>query len=404
MPKLQIVFFDAGGGHRSAALALADVIRTEAWPWRVELVNLDALLEPIDVVYKATGVRAYEFYNWSLRLGWTSLPGRLLPVTHRAIRILHHRQVELLRAFWRQTQPDLVVSVAPHFGRAIFQGLQEACPAAKLVTILTDLADCPPHFWLERQNQHFICGSARASEQARQIGAPPNQIWRVSGMIVHPRFYEPPSFSRSVERRNLGLLPARPTAVVLFGGYGSADMITIVRRLAAAKSKTQLILLCGRNARLARKLSEMRTPFPKFVAGFTTDVASYMRLSDVFIGKPGPGSVSEALATGLPVIVERSSKTMLQERYNVDWLEEQDVGIGIESFKQIAAGLNHVLRPEVHARLRRNIERIRNRAVFEIPPILDQILAARSCDAGIGQGFGAPAATAGPEQSGSAAY
>lgn len=374
MRKLQIVFFDAGGGHRSAAQSLAEVIRMERRPWQVELVNLDDLLEPIDFVYKATGVRAFEFYNWTLRAGWTSLPGRLLPVTRGVIRVLHQRQVALLRAFWLRTQPDLVVSVVPHFGRAIFEGLRESCPGARLVTILTDLADCPPHFWLERQNQHFICGSGRAIDQARAIGAPAHQIWRVSGMIVHPSFYQPAGEGRRSERRKLGLLPDRPTAVVLFGGYGSSDMLTIVQKLAGAPDAPQLILLCGRNARLARKLEEMRTPFPKVVAGFTPAVAQYMRLADVFIGKPGPGSVSEALASGLPVIVERSSRTMVQERYNVDWLEEHGVGIGILSFRRVAAALRNVLEPEVYQRLRRNIERLPNRAVFEIPAILEQIL------------------------------
>jgi Glycosyltransferase family 28 C-terminal domain/Monogalactosyldiacylglycerol (MGDG) synthase len=373
MQKLQIVFFDAGGGHRSAAQALAEVIRTESRPWDVELVNLDHVLEPIDFVYKATGVHAFEFYNWTLRMGWTSLQGRLLPATHRVIRVLHRRQVDLLRAFWSRTQPDLVVSVVPHFGRAIFEGLHESCQGARLVTILTDLADCPPHFWLERQDQHFICGSARAIEQARLVGAPDSQIWRVSGMIVHPKFYEPVFAERPAERIKLGLLPELPTAVVLFGGYGSSEMVTIVQQLAAARSKVQLILLCGRNARLARRLHEIRTPFRKVVTTFTTDVAWHMRLSDVFIGKPGPGSVSEALASGLPVIVERGANTMLQERYNIDWLEEQNAGIGLNSFKNVAGGLEYVLRPDVYARLRQNIEGLRNRAVFEIPNILDQI-------------------------------
>ena len=43
---------------------------------------------------------------------------------------------------------------------------------------------------------------------------------------------------------------------------------------------------------------------PMFVEGFTKEVPYYMRLSDFFIGKPGPGSISEALAMKLPVLVE----------------------------------------------------------------------------------------------------
>jgi 1,2-diacylglycerol 3-beta-galactosyltransferase len=374
MRKLQIVYFDAGGGHRGSALALAEVIRRQQRPWDLELVNLDELLEPVDIVHRATGIRASEFYNWSLRLGWTSLPGRLLPVTHRIIRALHQQQVAILRRFWRRTKPDMVVSVVPHFGRAIFDALAESCPHAKLTTVLTDLADYPPHFWLERQNQHFICGSAKAVEQARHIGAPGSQIWRVSGMVVHPRFYEPRNLQRREDRLRQGLAPDRPTALVLFGGYGSSEMAGILRRLSSAGSEAQVILLCGRNPQLVGRLSRMKTPYPKLVAGFTQDVHHYMQMSDVFIGKPGPGSVSEALAAGLPVIVERSSGTMVQERYNVDWVEEQGVGIGIPSFRQVPAALGYMLRPEVSARFRRNLERLQNRAVFEIPDILEQIL------------------------------
>lgn len=374
MTKLQIVYFDAGGGHRSAAQALDEVLRRQHRPWDVQLVNLDTLFEPIDFVYKATGVRAFEFYNWSLRMGWTSLPSRLLPASRRVIRLLHERQVELLGDYWTTTRPDLVVSMVPHFGRAIFEGLRVSCPKAQLVTILTDLVDTPPHFWLERQNQHFICGSAKAIEQARQIGAPGSRIWRVSGMIVHPKFYEPATIARRTGRRRLGLSPGLPTVLVLFGGFGSADMVTIVEQLRNSKLPVQSILLCGRNDRLCRRLSKMKTQFPRIALGFTTDVASYMRLSDVFIGKPGPGSVSEALAIGLPVIVERSSKTMVQERYNVDWIEEQNVGIAIRSYTELPRALAHMLRPEVHASFRANIQSLRNRAVFEIPPILEQIL------------------------------
>ena len=45
-----------------------------------------------------------------------------------------------------------------------------------------------------------------------------------------------------------------------------------------------------------------------------------MWLSDFFIGKPGPGSISEAIQMKLPVIIERNSWTLPQERYNADWV------------------------------------------------------------------------------------
>ena len=69
--------------------------------------------------------------------------------------------------------------------------LSQGFPDRPFVTILTDLADYPPHFWIERQEQYLICGTERAVEQARAMGHPEERIFRASGMILHPRFYEP---------------------------------------------------------------------------------------------------------------------------------------------------------------------------------------------------------------------
>ncbi len=61
-----------------------------------------------------------------------------------------------------------------------------------------------------------------------------------------------------------------------------------------------------------------------------------MQLADFFIGKPGPGSLSEALAMHLPVIVERNAWTLPQERYNADWVLENEVGLVLPEFSTIS--------------------------------------------------------------------
>ena len=73
MRDLTIVFHDAGGGHRNAAGALKTVLESQEYPWRVRLLNLQDLLDPIDVVQRATGRRLQDGYNLLLRKGWTRL-------------------------------------------------------------------------------------------------------------------------------------------------------------------------------------------------------------------------------------------------------------------------------------------------------------------------------------------
>jgi len=247
-------------------------------------------------------------------------------------------------------------------------------PVTPFVTVITDFADYPPHFWIERQEQFVICGSPRAVAQARSTGLRDDQIFETSGMILHPKFYQAITVDRAAERRRLGLEPELPTGLVMFGGQGSSVMVKIARKLEASKLNLQLILICGHNERLAAMLRGIRGKVRKYVEGFTTEVPYYMYLADFFIGKPGPGSISEALAMKLPVIVERNARTLPQERYNADWVLEKQVGLVMRDFGRITPSVEDLLDPSSFARYRANAAAVNNRAVFEIPGILNEIL------------------------------
>jgi 1,2-diacylglycerol 3-beta-galactosyltransferase len=374
--KLDFMFFDAGGGHRSAANALREVIEREGRPWEIRLVNLQEMLEPLDVFRKITGLRLEDVYNLMLKKGWTLGSPQLTRGMHLMIRLYHRRQVRLIERHWKRSRPDLVVSLIPNFNRAIFESLRNALPATHMVTVLTDLADFPPHFWLEPQDQYVVCGTARAVEQARMIGIRPEKIFRTSGMILNPRFYESSMVDRAAERQRMGLAPDRATALVLFGGQGAGVIEKIARKLDASGLDLQLILVCGHNEKLAARLRAAKWRIPVHIQGFTTEVPRLMQQADFVIGKPGPGSISEALAMKLPVIVVSNAWTLPQERYNPEWIRENGVGEVVRNFRNIDAVVGEFLAPERFERYRANAARIENRAVFEIPEILAGLLGA----------------------------
>ena len=375
MPKIVLIYVESGGGHRAAAHALCRAIRAQQLPWQVETASIQDLLDSIDFIRKLTSVRFQDVYNILLRRGWTAGFAQLIPLAHLAIRLTHRRQVKVLERYWRASRPNLVVSLIPHYNRALKESLEHACPGTPFVTLLTDIADYPPHFWIENQDQYVICGSERAAAQAGEIGIPPDHILRTSGMILDPRFYEPIRIDRSAERIRSGLDPDLPTGLVLFGGEGSAEMLRVVKALNRTGSRLQLILLCGRNAHVADRLRGLEKRIPMLVEGFTRAVPFYMELSDFFIGKPGPGSISEAVAKRLPVIVQRNAWTMAHEAYNTVWLEEQGYGLVVRDFaRDIASAVDTLLEPATYARFRAATSRAANYAVFEIPQMLERIL------------------------------
>ena len=137
-------------------------------PFEIELVNLQRnYSDEMDVFRKLTGVRMQDLYNLMLKKGWTLGSAQLMAGMHGVIRLFHGKQVEMLKGYWGAHPTDMVVSIVPNFNRALLpKACSRRCPGAPLVTVLTDIADYPPHFWIEKQDQYFICGSDKAVSQA----------------------------------------------------------------------------------------------------------------------------------------------------------------------------------------------------------------------------------------------
>jgi len=371
---VDLVYFNAGGGHRAAAVALQAALAVQSPEWRVRLVHLFEVLDPQGQFVRFTGMPPEAYYNKRLARGWTFGLAQELKVLQGMIRVGHGWLVRSLEQHWRAAAPDLVVSLVPNFNRALYESLAAARPGVPFVTVLTDLADYPPHFWIEPgQQQDVVCGSPRAVEQALHAGYPAARVHAVSGMLLRSEFYSPPPPDRAAARRRLGLDPERPTGLVMFGGHGSSAMQAIARAL----PDTQLILMCGHNTALLRRLRSLPAEAPRSVVGFTTEMPGYMQIADFFIGKPGPGSLSEAVHMKLPVIVTRNAWTMPQERYNATWVRENGVGIVLRSFRSIHPAVESLVN-QLHD-FRAATARLENRAAYEVADRLAAILSRTQC-------------------------
>ncbi|MCV3765364.1 glycosyltransferase [Rhizobium sp. TRM95796] len=393
--RIEIFYFDAGGGHRNAMTALSKLIEKTHSDWTVVPVDLQKLLEPIDPVHrltqKITGslkkillpvaprlpiapIQAQDIYNNALKRGATRGLGTILPILQGFIRRFSAEIERLLVERWRvEPRPDLVISVIPNFNRVMHRALQTVDASIPYLTVITDLVDVPPHFWMEDQAQSIVCGTPKAADQARATGFyRETDIHEVSGMILKEQFYLPPA-PHALTRSDLGLAEGRPTAMIMFGGNGARRAtMTILEQLDKSPSGIQSIVMCGKNAALKKALQGR----PNCCAvGFVQTVPDYLRLADFLIGKPGPGSISEAVHLGRPVIVEGNASTMPQERPNLDWIRDNGVGLVVKSFRRdlAAAAEDMLLRfDELKANISRNIPE--NRAVYEIVDIIASLM------------------------------
>jgi len=163
----------------------------------------------------------------------------------------------------------------------------------------------------------------------------------------------------------------------MFGGHGSASMLEIAKKLEQTANPLQLIFLCGHNLDLAAKLRGLGLTRPAVIEGFTAKVDYFMSLSDFFIGKPGPGSISEALQFGLPVITEHNARTMLRSATTVLGCREPagDGGARLPGNRDRSRAAT---RGSYVRRVSPERQRLQEYAIFEAPLILDQIMAEKA--------------------------
>ena len=379
--KVNIVTGQGGGGHYATYHALRAVAEQQQLPWEFSVTDMDEIItnltsqNQIQNAYEMFGFSGHDLYNLMLKSGWTWLWPLKMWLNKFLVKLNYDVGVDFFEQHWREQQPDLVVSAMPLYNRGLSASLKKVKPEIPYVTLMIDFADYPPAFWIEPETDIYtICGTDKAVEQARSLGVKAERIIKTSGMVIHPRFYEPILNNFQDERKKLGLDPERLTGIVIFGGHGSKVMLDIAKKLESFGDKLQLIFLCGRNEELATALRNSQGSQKRFVMTFTKDVPYFMHLADFFIGKPGPGSLSEALVMKLPVITECNAATLIHEKYNTEWVREKQVGLVLRNFSQIQKAIAQFLVPETFAYYRDNVAALNNQAVFKVAELLQKIL------------------------------
>lgn len=368
---VQLLYGSGGGGHLASAEAVAATL-ADIPGVRAELVNASAVVGALP---------GDALYNWFL--SYNAVPAievmhffatTFLPIASPALRAS-------LRAHWRKERPpDAVVSFIPTLNACIADTLPKNIP---FFTVLTDFSHTHAHCWLQHPRQHVVAGTLVAQRQAADkgwaINPPPGEprYSPTSGMVVHPRFYN----KLTTEERtrlfsDMDLDESLPTVLICYGGSPPTGVVTQLFNSLTVRSgddAVNVVVVCGRNSVLLERLKPV-SGRGVHVVGFSRQIPTLMRLSDVMIGKPGPGVVSEAFVSGVPVLLvtgENDRTVMRQEKDVVAWVRDTGVGLVVRTPQEAAL----VSRSQMQM-MRDNIRRLPpNKAVFEVHALITAALA-----------------------------
>nr|CAB3453419.1 unnamed protein product [Digitaria exilis] len=237
-------------------------------------------------------------------------------------------------------QPDVIISVHPlmqHVPLRILRskGLLDKIP---FTTVITDLSTCHPT-WFHKLVTRCYCPSTEVEKRALKAGLKPSQI-KVYGLPVRPSFVKPVR-PKDELRRELGMDEDLPAVLLMGGGEGMGPIEATAKALGDSlydenlgEPTGQILVICGRNKKLANRLQSINWKVPVQVKGFVTKMEECMGACDCIITKAGPGTIAEAMIRGLPIIL--NGYIAGQEAGNVPYVVENGCGKFSKSPKHIA--------------------------------------------------------------------
>ena len=339
--RVLIISTSAGTGHVRAGEALTKVF--EEHPNVSEVVHSDALdftnklfRDFYSKLYARLVQNAPEFLGWWYKESdepWKTDGMRLM---------LDRLNTGPLVKFIRKFNPH--ITVCTHFMPAgiISHLIAKRILDAHLSIVVTDLDFHA--MWLSRVFHRYFVAIEETKAHLEELGLPKDRI-TVSGIPIDPEFVTP--IDRVATRMEYGLHPQRPTLLLSAGALGVGPAEFVVQRLKNLRSKPQTIVVCGRNPEAREKvMQQVGDDHENFkVFGYTGRMPDLMKISDLFIGKPGGLTTAEALACGLPMVIV--SPIPGQEERNSDHLLEDGVAVKCNEMTTIPYKIDNLLHDPV---------------------------------------------------------
>lgn len=368
--KILVLSSNGGYGHNAAANTLKSLLSNK-YDFTV--------VYPIDEL-RIWGVKSgEEIYNTMLRWGWIG-PMNLIS-KHVAPKIFRARKRQVEEIIAREivkAKPDLVISLIPYVNFPASEAARKRDIPFLLITTDNDLrhwvhglhAVTHPHFKVTIGDD---LPTTRDVLRRRHI---PDSAIETIGLPLRPDFLAPKKDPELCKQ--YGIPENKPVILIMMGGSGGEASLEYTQEIGQMDLGTHIVVCCGKNKRLVRKIKKIPLNASNSLTamGFTEKIADLMSMSDLIITKPGPGTITEAMAMHLPVLVDGTRRPLRWEKVNFELVERYGIGERIQDLEDMELLLKRYLHdPEFQTQIREAFQRLPgNRFHERIPAVIESML------------------------------
>lgn len=328
--KTVLVLSSRGGGGHTAAANTLQALLGDKYDFKV--------VTPIDQL-RIWGVPSGEqFYNLMLRNGWIRSTNFLVRHVVPSLFLSRIAKLEkIITSYINQSQPELVISLIPFVNYPATEAARKKKIPYLLITTDNDLRN-----WVlgldKMKHPHFKVTIGADLPMTREVLRKKkikDERIETTGLPLRPDFIA--TKNRSQILREFRLPKNKPIVLITMGGAGGIGAYEYAKQVGQMDLGAHLIILAGRNEGLKESLRKIKLHRSNSLTalGYTDRVADLMAISNVVITKPGPGTINEAMAMKLPMLLDNTGISLFWERANVDMVLNYQIGERIRKYRQV---------------------------------------------------------------------
>lgn len=325
--KILIFYASYGGGHLSAAKSIKQYLDENYIDTETKLVDC------VEYINKGLNtITTFAYKEMAKKAPWAwgeiydhSQKGAMSHLSSGANKFMSIKLNKLFEEF----NPDIVISTHP------FASQMTACLKEKgktnciLASVMTDFASHDQWLVGSKYIDHIFVSHEGMKKDIISKGIPAKKV-HATGIPLSNRFLE--HFNRKEIKSSFDLDYNKKT-ILFFGGgefgLGKEKTLKILKAfINNIHDEYQIIAISGKNEKMQAKFEELVGNNPNVqVYGYTNEVPELMSISDLVVTKPGGLTITEALASGLPIVVINPIPG--QEVENAEFLEKKGVAVWI---------------------------------------------------------------------------
>jgi 1,2-diacylglycerol 3-beta-galactosyltransferase len=341
MTHILFLMSDTGGGHRAAARAIEAALNERyAGQFTTELVDCWRDYTPFPLNNMPDLYTPWINHSPSSYSALFWLNDQVLSARSSG-RLYAAQMFRRMRQLYEDHPADIVVCVHSVFVRPAVYALRRLKPKKPFITVITDYA-WPTVLWYDRQVDRCLVPTEPAYQRGLKVGLTPDQL-RVTGAPVHPKFTRV-GRTRAEAKAALGWDPDLPVVLLVGGGSGMGPLVQTARAIDARELPIQQVVIAGRNAHLQAKLDALPWQRPTRIYGFVDNMEVLMTAADLLVTKAGPGTITEAAAVGLPLVI--SGAIPFQESPNTRYVVANGAGVSAPGPGKVAAAVARLFGPD----------------------------------------------------------